>query len=272
MAILKKIGNFIRYVFVGFYSIFYYVAKGILLVISAFFYLIGLLTKKLFKYDLKGLINALNSEYIILAVVILILFFGTTFLAVNLYSNYSTNKTNEEQKISFMQNLKELKNDVLDDNSETEYNLHDFLDVYNAVIKIDNINLFQGVVKSDKTASTIDDNVSYLRISDLPSAENGNFILAAHSGNDEVSYFKNLKRLKSNDEIKIYYNDNIYIYVVNKNFITNKNDLSVFDRIDKQTTITLITYDHNDNRIIVQGYLREVVGYKKEAFWASFLT
>ena len=51
-----------------------------------------------------------------------------------------------------------------------------------------------------------------IKESTFPTEDNSNIILASHSGNSKISYFKNLKKLKLNSELYIYYQDIKYIY------------------------------------------------------------
>ena len=75
-----------------------------------------------------------------------------------------------------------------------------------------------------------------------------NFILAAHSGTSSVSFFKDLYKLKLNDEVIITYKDKEYKYII-KNIYTDTKDGNVTIKRNKdKTTLTLITCTKNDNK------------------------
>ena len=63
---------------------------------------------------------------------------------------------------------------------------------YIAVLKIPKINLERGLVDPNSYLNNIDYNVQILKNSAMPDQKYGNVMLAAHSGNARVSYFRNL--------------------------------------------------------------------------------
>ena len=77
---------------------------------------------------------------------------------------------------------------------------------YIATIKIPTINLEKGIVGKESQYNNIDYGIQVLEESDMPDVENGDCILAAHSGNSNVSYFKNLDKININDIVQILYN------------------------------------------------------------------
>ena len=111
---------------------------------------------------------------------------------------------------------------------------------------------------SNTSYTTIDRNVSIYPTSDMPNIKNGNFILFAHNGNSRVSYFKNIYKLKNNDEIYIYYNNIKYTYRIIKNYEVAMTDRTPLNKMD-QSIITLITCKSGNDkyRTIVVGEMIE---------------
>lgn len=64
--------------------------------------------------------------------------------------------------------------------------------------------------------NTIEEHISILKESTPPTQENSTFILAAHSGTANVSYFKDLNKLEIGDEIELIYKKRKYYYQVNE--------------------------------------------------------
>ena len=84
--------------------------------------------------------------------------------------------------------------------------------------------------------------------SDMPNVDNGNFILFAHNGNSRVSYFRNIHRLKNNDEIYIYYNNVKYTYRIIKNYEVAMTDSTPLNKMKDKSIITLITCKSGNNK------------------------
>ena len=85
----------------------------------------------------------------------------------------------------------------------------------------------------------------------MPNIDKGNLILASHSGNSKISYFKNLNKLKINDDVIIYYQGNDYIYKVKNIYEIEKTGKAIILKNNEKKTLTLITCKHNTNKQIV---------------------
>lgn len=76
---------------------------------------------------------------------------------------------------------------------------------YVAVLKIPSIGLEKGLVSKDSYYNNVNKNIKILDESDMPDKENGNVILAAHSGNGRTAFFKNLNKLKKDNIVSVFY-------------------------------------------------------------------
>lgn len=122
---------------------------------------------------------------------------------------------------------------------------------YLAVLKIDKIKLEKGIYSINSKNNNVNKNIQLLKESDMPDKENGNVIIAGHSGNSYMAYFKNLVKLNNGDEAKIFYNGKTYIYNLIKSYEVDKTGkVALVKNKDKQT-LTLITCKHNTNKQIV---------------------
>ena len=83
----------------------------------------------------------------------------------------------------------------------------------------------------------------------MPDKENGNVILAGHSGSGRTAFFKNLYKLETDDEVSIF-------YVVNQYDIEKTGTANIVRNAEK-STLTLITCRHNTNKQII--YICELV-------------
>ena len=122
---------------------------------------------------------------------------------------------------------------------------------YIAVLKIPKIKLVRGLVDRNSYQNNIKYNVEILKDSSMPDEEKGNVILAAHSGNARISYFKNLDKLVIGDDISIEYNSVIYNYKVVDIYLIDKTGTAEIIRDKNKSTLTLITCKHNTNKQII---------------------
>lgn len=122
---------------------------------------------------------------------------------------------------------------------------------YILYLKIPKINLNKGIVSKDSKFNNVDRNIQILKESDMPDIENGNLILASHSGNSNVSYFKDLNKLELNDNIYIEYNNKKYHYKIVNYYIVEKTGLIDIIRNKNKANLTLITCIENSNKQLV---------------------
>ena len=85
----------------------------------------------------------------------------------------------------------------------------------------------------------------------MPDKVNGNVILAGHSGNSYISFFKKLPNLVNEDEAIIYYDGKRYVYSLTKIYEIEKTGTAHIMRNGKNSTLTLITCKHNTNKQLV---------------------
>ena len=94
-------------------------------------------------------------------------------------------------------------------------------------------------------------NVEILKDSASPEEQNGNVILAAHSGNARISYFRNLDKLVLGDDISLEYKSKIYKYKIVDIYLIDKTGTAEIIRNKNKNTLTLITCKHNTNKQII---------------------
>lgn len=111
--------------------------------------------------------------------------------------------------------------------------------------------MVRGLVDSSSSLNNVNYNVEIIKGSTMPNVKNGNLILAGHSGNAKVSYFRNLNKLEKNDKIIIDFNNELYTYNVVNKYEIEKNGKAKIIRNSNETTLTLITCKHNTNKQIV---------------------
>lgn len=121
----------------------------------------------------------------------------------------------------------------------------------NMILRIPKINLEKDLPDKNSVLNDVDKNIQIIEQSLMPNIENSNLILASHSGNSAVSYFKNLDKLVIGDSVYIEHIDKLYEYKVVKYYTVLKNGLVDIVRNELKTTLTLITCVKNSNRQLV---------------------
>lgn len=133
---------------------------------------------------------------------------------------------------------------------------------YIGILKIPKIGLEKGLVSKNSYYNNVNRNIFILNESDMPNKEKGNVILAGHSGNSRISFFKNLYKLEINDYVSIFYNGSEYKYkVVNLYEIEKTGKANIVRNVEK-STLTLITCKQNINKQIV--YICELIDVREE--------
>lgn len=122
---------------------------------------------------------------------------------------------------------------------------------YIATIKIPKINLERGLVEPSSYLNNIKYNIQILKNSSMPDVEKTNLILAAHSGTARISFFKNLDKLKVDDEVFINYRNNIYTYKVVRVYDVNKNGKANLIYNKNRNNLILITCRYKTNKQII---------------------
>ena len=112
---------------------------------------------------------------------------------------------------------------------------------YIALLEIPAISLKQGFYSKGSNLNNVNKGIQILKVSDMPDKEKGNTILASHSGNCNVCYFKNLYKLKEKDLIYIYHKDIKFTYEVVKKYLEVKDGDIWIKRDNSKTTLTLTT-------------------------------
>ena len=135
-----------------------------------------------------------------------------------------------EAKDDKIDNLESDKEEV----KEEEPIVNNYSNYFIGILDIPKINLSRGFVNPSSSENNVDKN------------NKSNFILAAHSGNSYVSYFKNLYLLNNGDYVYVTYNGVRYTYQIKNIYLQVKTgQIGIYRDVNK-TTLTLVTCTKND--------------------------
>ena len=112
---------------------------------------------------------------------------------------------------------------------------------YIGTLEIPKINLNKGFTAIDSPYNTVNKNIEVVKDSNYPDVSKSNFILAAHSGNSYLAYFKNLYQLTLGDKAYINYKNHRYTYKIVNIYQQEKTGKIAIYRDLNKNTLTLIT-------------------------------
>lgn len=121
---------------------------------------------------------------------------------------------------------------------------------YIGVISIPKIDLKKGLVSPSSKYNKIDYNIEILKESIILGGEVKHLFLAAHSGNSNISFFRNLNKIQLEDEVVLDYEGRTYKYLVNEIKEVNKTG-SVELELDYQDGLILMTCKRGEKKQIV---------------------
>ena len=189
-----------------------------------------------------------SNKLFIISVINLVI--GITLFTYNSVYDYYLNMLDKNKVDNYISNSKIKVNIVSIDNENTINN--EEANNYLGIISIPKINLEQGFYGIDNPMNNVDKNIELISNSNMPDVENGTLILAAHSGNDRVSYFNKLYKLNIDDEIEIIYNKSKYLYKLIDIYEVEKTGSITLHDINNITSLVLVTCSNfNDNLQVV---------------------
>ncbi|MDO5002779.1 MAG: sortase [bacterium] len=156
--------------------------------------------------------------------------------------NITNFKDNQEQKVE------DDKETITEDKADTTPKAKE---QYIALLEIPKINLEKGLYDIKSKNNNVDKNIQILKESNMPDVENGNLILAGHSGNGQKAYFKDLVKLTKDDIATIVYKNRKYSYKLVDNYEIEKTGKTTFNCSLSTKTLTLITCKEDTNKQLI---------------------
>ena len=179
----------------------------------------------------------LKIRILIIALIFLIIYYLSIFFNQKyehyLIKNYLENK----------------ETDIKDSNITNEDN-------YLGILIIPKINLEKGFYNINSKKNNVNKNIQVLKNSSFPNDDNGILAIASHSGNGKNAYFKNLHKLKLQDEIYINLNNIVYAYEVINIYETVKNGkINISKEYNNCLVLTTCSYKKNTQLIVIAKLL-----------------
>lgn len=174
---------------------------------------------------------------------------GIGFISYDYFSNKQIDNE-EEQALEEFYNIEE---DIIEDTPVEPQKVEEVKEQINyiAVLKIPKIGLERGLVDPNSYLNNVNYNLEFIKGSSMPDQENGNVIIAGHSGSARISYFRKLDQLVIGDEASINYKGKVYNYKIVDIYDIDKIGTAEIIREKNKSTLTLITCRHNTKKQIV---------------------
>ena len=193
----------------------------------------------------------------------LLILIGGCIICGKYVYNYFLDRAEDIKIEEFYNEQENIDTEVIEDTTEKQEETKKETKIdYVAVIKIPKIGVEKGLCKKGSSCNNVNQNIQILNEASYPDVANGNFILAGHSGSGRTAYFKNVHKLKVDDEINVVYGGYEYKYKIVNIYDIDKTGTASIVRNREKTTLTLITCRHNTNKqIVVISELVERVEY-----------
>ena len=203
-----------------------------------------------------------NKRYSILIMIgVFFIFLGSSYLIYNQYNNKKQDSINDELIEDYFKVEDEIIETPQKEIEEEKPVPKEKID-YIAVLEIPKIKLKRGIVDKNSSYNNVNRNIYTLKETTMPDEEdNSHIMLASHSGNSYISYFKNLNKLNLNDEVYFFYKNNKYVYKVIKKYEVEKTGTVKLSK-KNSSDITLITcVSGTNNQIVLVANLESIENY-----------
>lgn len=116
---------------------------------------------------------------------------------------------------------------------------------YFGILEIPKINFKKEIYNINDKRNNVNKNIYVHPKSIFSNNVKSNIIIAGHSGNGTHAYFKNLHKLKIDDEIKLYYQSKIYTYKIKEIEYQNKIGTLLLKEFNNDILVLITCTYHN---------------------------
>ena len=181
-----------------------------------------------------------EKKYLFYRKILTIVLFINTLLLIIIKLNNLIKVNNENYEVnSYFNNYNEEVGYINNNKNKEEYL---------GILEIKKIKLRKGFYKLNSNLNNVDKNIMIVSSSNMPDVNKGNLILASHSGNSSVSYFRYLDKLDMEDIASIYYLGKKYDYKLINYYDVDKNGSVQIIKNNDINTLTLITCKKNTDK------------------------
>ena len=170
------------------------------------------------------LVKRKNKSKLIRICSFLLIILSLCIFSYKIIPSYNDKKNNEKKIKLFFEKQKEENNNKEEPNIDKKEKKNiSVQDDYIGILEIEKINFKRGFYSIDSKLNNVNKNIEVIKESNMPNVINGNLIIAGHSGNASISYFRNIHKLEKGDIAKIYYLNKTYTYSLMNRYEIEKN-------------------------------------------------
>lgn len=123
-------------------------------------------------------------------------------------------------------------------------------DDYIGILEIPKINLKRGYYSKGDSRNNIDSNITLIDYVD-----NKDYIFAAHSGNDKIAYFNDIRLLEKGDIINLHARNKKTTYIVYNKYLDDKNgEVSIIKSNKKRIILVTCNNNDKDNYLVIEAH------------------
>ena len=197
----------------------------------------------------------INKSQLIKIGSFLIIGICTLTISLTLLNNYKNDKEEDKSLNDFFEVQEQInieQEETIEEKQEQKEEVkHYDTESYLGVLEIKKIGLTKGFYSINSKNNKVNKTIQVIKESKMPDEDKGNLIIAGHSGNAYISYFRNLNKLNYGDIATIFYNGKTYNYKLVNSYEIEKIGTAHIKRNAEKTTLTLITCKHNTNKQLV---------------------
>ena len=157
-----------------------------------------------------------NKSRLILIGSFLIIGICTLTISLTLLNNYKNDKEEDKNLNDFFEVQEQIKieqKEVIEEKQEQKEEVkHYDTESYLGILEIKKIVLTKGFYSINSKNNRVNKTIQIIKESKMPDEDKGNLIIAGHSGNAYISYFRYLNKLSYGDIATVYYNGRTYNY------------------------------------------------------------
>lgn len=184
------------------------------------------------------------------AIIVLGLFFTlSSFIDENrlLSFDYMNNQFYDDEQIVDDVYTTNVSSEDSSSDSTSSSSVTSNLEHYIGYLEIPKLGFRRGFYNIDSALNTVEANIEVIKGSSMPDVENGNLIIAGHSGTGWKAFFNDLHLLEVGDEARVLYQGNTYIYQITNIYKDKNTGRLAIKRDYNKTTLTLVTCTNNDS-------------------------
>ena len=132
---------------------------------------------------------------------------------------------------------------------------------YIAVLEIPQLDLKKGLYDSTNKANNVEENITLIEPSLINNPTQETIVIAAHSGNSQISFFHNLHILNINDIIYLYHDGKRYEYQVINKYETIKDGTLEISNEPGVLYLTTCSELNKGKQLVIETILKESSNY-----------